>query len=460
MITLCKTEIDDKYITESFTFIPDNMRFRDEQAYASSRKFLKDLGLKGDYVGWSELKILSPEKLNLLFKKAKEEGFRLRGTYHLALKGEYESEWYELEGFPVPWSLDIDERENYTHEGKTYYLSSIRAFAMPKNATVTTRTLCDFACFREDVVKAIEEEGFSGVDFLWIPDIGKFKAPQFYSAFPKVLLPYCFENIYDCLDFDIKAADFKNLSQSAFIIAKSCNALTLDLPLAVEKSMLPDSDFAGIYSPLTQHHRLLIRKNCRDFLIEKGFLKAEHFEPVIVINEPITEQQAKPLLLIKSGKFKPVPQQIKDEIEEKYKKHLKKTKPERAATEKLALQNLRMAKKDNAEFFGKRASEKVLALAPDERLIPYYKVANGGVLSDEYSFYSINEAIEETNAFFAAQALENTDIIPEKAIVFGGTADGEKVILLPDGKVVRYQQGEIGFAFNWDNLPCFFMETT
>lgn len=460
MITICKTEIDEKHINENFLFNTDSMRFRDEELYACSRNFLKNLGLKGDYVGWCELKKLSPDFLKELFLKAKEEKLRVRGIYKLTLTPEFESEWYELEGVPVPRSLDIDERENYTHEGKTYYLSSIRAFAMPKNVAATTRTLCDFACFREDTVNALQENGFSGAEFIWIPDIGKFKAPhQYYSAFPKTLLPYCYENIYDCLDYDIKSADFKNLSESAYIIAKNCNALTLDLPLAVERKLLPDCDFAGIYSPLTQHHRLLVRKNCRDFLIKKGFLKPEHFESVIVIEDSVSENNAKPLLLIKSGNFKPIPQKIKNEIEEKYKKHLKKEKPLRVASEKLALQSLRLAKKDNAEYFGKRASVKLLQNVTDERLIPYYKVANGGVISDEYTFYSIEETAKETAEFHKIQALENTDIIPQNAVVFGTAADGEKIILLPDGKVVRYQQGETGFNFTWDNLPCFFTET-
>ncbi len=459
MITLCKKQIEEKYIKEKFIFIPDSMRFRDEDCYAASRRFLKELGLKGDSVGWSEIDNPSAEQLETLFAKAKTEKMRIRGTYELTLGPEYESEWYEIEGVPLSWASQPTERENYEDGEKTFYLCNIRGYAMPRNIAVTDRTLCDFSCFREDVMKAVCEKGFSGIEFLWIPDVGRFEAAQYYEAFPKVMIPWCFENIYDRLDNDIKAKDFDLLTESSRVIAKNCNALTFSLPLAVERSLLPDCDFAGIYSALTRHHRLLARKRCRDFLIEEGFLKPEHFVPIIV-SDNITVQQAKPLIRMESGKFTPVTQKVKDEIEAKYKKHCKKVKPKRVATEKTALQILRNAKKENGEYFGKRASEKVLNAALDERLIPYYKTANGGAISDEYTFFSVKEAVEETETFHKAQSLENTDIIPGNAVVFGCAADGEVIILLPEGKVVRYQQGELAFAFEWDNIECFFTEET
>lgn len=459
VITLCNKTIDEKYIKEKFTFIPDSMRFRDEELYSASRRFLKDLGLKGDYVGWSEIENPSPEQLELLFSKAKTEKMRIRGTYELTLGPEYESEWYEIEGMPLSWAAQPTERENYEDGEKTFYLCNIRGYAMPHNITVTSRTLCDFSCFREDVKKAVIENGFTGIEFLWIPDVGRFEARQYYEAFPKAMIPWCYENIYDRLDYDIKASDFELLSENSQIIAKNCNALTFSLPLAVERALLPDCDFAGIYSHLTHNHRLLTRKHCRDFLIEEGFLKPEHFIPVIIVDN-ITEKEAKPLLKIKSGIFTPVTQKVRDEIEAKYKKHCKKTKPKRITTEKIAVQKLRVAKKENGEYYGKRTSEKILKDVPDERLIPYYKIANGGVLSDEYTFFSVKEAQEETTDFWKEQELENTDIIPEKAVVFAGTADGEHIILFPDGKVVRYQRGERDFAFEWPAPEHFFEEVT
>ncbi len=457
MITLCKREIDDKYTAEKFTFITDSLRFRDEDAYAASRKFLKELGLKGDYVGWCELQNPTPEKLTEIFTKAKSEKFRIRGTYELSLSAEYESEWYELTGARVSAEM---ERDFYCEKTKKYLLCNIKAFTMPNNVTVSNGTLCDFSCFREDVVKATQEKGFSGIEFLWIPDIGRFEAKQFYNAFPKHLIPYCYENIYSTFDYDIKARDFNALSESSYIIAKNCTMLSLNLPLAVEKSLLPESDFAGIYSRLTQHHRLLVRKNCRDFLISQGFAKPEYFEPVIVLDDSIIPEDAKPLLLMKSGVFEPIPEDVKDAVKLKYKQHLKKVKPKRIATEKLALKALRNAKKENGDCFGKRAAEKILSGVIDERLTVYYKVANGGVISDEYTFLSVEETAKETDSFWADQVLENTEIIPENSVVFALAADGEVVLLLPDGKVARYQQGEISLSYEWPNLESFFTEET
>ena len=460
MITICKKDIDKKCIKEKFTFIPDNMAFRDEEAYSASRRFLKELGLKGDCVGWFELENPTSEKVSEIFSKAKKEKFRIRGEYELALTDEYESEWYEITGCRIPETLDVMDCETYCADDKKYYLCSIKAFAMPRTAKIIGNTRCDFSCFREDVVKAITEEDFIGAEFLWIPDKGRYKAEnQYYDVFPENLLPWCFENIYDASDYNIKSKDFEGLTEVSQIITKNCKALRFDLPLALERSLLPDSDFAGVYSRLTRNHRLLVKKHVRDFLIEKDYLKKDYFSPVLVV-ENISESEAKPLIKIESGKFSTIPQKIKDEIDNQYQKYLKKDKPERKATEKLALQALRIAKKENPELFGKRASEKILVKAIDERLIPYYKTANGGVISDEYRFYSVDESTKETADFWLHQNLENTDIIPEASVVVGQAMDGEYIILLPDGKVVRYEVGQYGFSYEWNNIESFFVEET
>lgn len=458
MLTLCIKQIDEKHINERFTFIPDNMRFRDEEAYSASRTFLKELGLKGDSVGWCEIENPTPEKVSEIFSKAKEEKFRIRGEYELSLSPDYESEWYEITGSRIPETLHVTDCEIYECDDKKFYLCSIKAFTMPRAAKIIGNTRCDFSCFREDVVKAVTEKGFSGVQFLWIPDKGRYKAEyQYYDVFPEKLLPWCYENIYDASDYDIKSKDFDNLTQVSRIITENYRALRLDLPLAVERSLLPDSDFAGIYSRLTHNHRLLVKKYVRDFLIEKDYLKKDYFSPVLVVDN-IAQSEAKPLVKIESGKLSPIPQEIKDEIDKQYKKHLRKDKPERKSTEKLALQALRIAKKENAELFGKRASEKLLVKAIDERLVPYYKTANGGVISDEYRFYSVDEAKENTAEFWTQQKTENTDIIPEGAVVIGQAMDGEYIILMSDGKVVRYEVGQWGFSYEWNNIESFFVE--
>lgn len=454
MITLCGKNFEQKHLKETFTFRADAPTAQDEVAYALSRKFLKELNLKGDSVGWCELLNPSYEQLCEIFTKAYAEKMHIWGNYELVFTPDFESEWYEITGTNV---LAEFERDFYLEEAELYLLCKVKAFTMPSNVTIADRTFCDFACFREDVVKALIENGFDSAEYLWIPDIGHFKAKQYYNVFPKHLIPYCYENIYSTIEFNINAEDFKSLGESVYTIAKNCSILDVSLPTAVEKSLLPDCDFAGIYSKLTQHHRLLVRKRCRDFLIKNNLAKPEFFEPIIVV-ENITQEKAKPLMYMESGRFTPIPQNIKDEIEQLYKKHCEKVKPKRVATEKTALQSLRNAKRENDEFFGKRASEKFLSDALDERLIPYYKVANGGVLSDEYTFLSIEEAKNKTADFWVIQNLENNDIIPEGSIIFGTAADGEVIILMPDGKVVRYQQGEISFSYEWNNIQSFFTE--
>ena len=142
---------------------------------------------------------------------------------------------------------------------------------------------------------------------------------------------------------------------------------------------------------------------------------------------------------------------------DEYLKHLKKEKPIRVATENIALKELRLAKREAPEYFSKRATEKVLQSVLDERLIPYYKVANGGAISDEYSLLSIDESIEETTEFHHLQT-EYNNLICSEAVVFAKAADGEYILLLPGGEVVRYQLHELQLTCTWPSLASFFLE--
>lgn len=458
MIYLCGKEIADEYYSEEFMFIIDNPRLHDEDEYNYARNFLKELNLKGDCVGWCTIKNPGYEIVKAIVDKAKSRKVKIRGYYTLTLSPYYESEWYDIKGYPVSSATDITDNHTYTDGKKDYYLGEIKAFAIPKNAAVTD--IGNFATFREDAVKALKENGFSGVDFLWFHDSGRFEAPNYFQAFPEVCTDNCYTagNVYFS-NPALSAKDFENFTDISKILFERCKNVYLNMPYAVDEDSLPDTDFVGIYPKHTINNRLLIRKRCRDFLIESGFAKPEYFEPVITVTNS-TAKSVKPLIKLETAEFKPIPQTIKEQINDEFEKHKRKKKPKRTATEKLALQVLRTAKKDNPDYYNKKAGVKALAELPDERLTPYCKVTDGGTLSDEYNFLSIKEINEETTEFWKYQALENTDIISVGAIVFAKTADGEYVLLLPDGKIVRYQQGELGFTFEWDNLHSFFVEVT
>ncbi|MBQ6932298.1 MAG: hypothetical protein IJN38_09240 [Clostridia bacterium] len=459
MIYLCEKEIADKYYSEEFMFIIDNPRLHDEDEYNYARNFLKELNLKGDYVGWCTIKNPSYEAVKAILDKAKSRKVKIRGYYTLTLSPYYESEWYNITGYPISSVTDITESRTYTDGENKYYLGEIKAFAIPKNAAVTDNIIGNFATFREDAVKALQKNGFSGVDLLWFHDSGRFEAPNYFQAFPEVCTDRCYTGEVYFRNSALSAKDFEKFTDISKILFERCKNVYLNLPFAVDADSLPDTDFVGIYPKHTINNRLLVRKRCRDFLIESGFAKPEYFEPVITVANP-TAKSVKPLIPLETAEFRPIPQTIKEQINDEFEKHKRKKKPKRTATEKLALQVLRSAKKDNPDYYNKKASAKALADIPDERLVPYCKVADGGVLSDEYTFLSIKEINEETKEFWKDQALENTDIIGENALVFAKAADGEYVLLLPDSKVVRYQQGELGFTFEWDHLPSFFVEVT
>ena len=449
LIKLCNTFIDEKYIVEKieFSLVPQDFYnadwdFEDERA----RRFAKELGFKPDSAGDCQNVTPTLDLINSIIEKAERENGKVGIGYNLSLSYDYDTEWYIAEGEPKGGYLECSEWD----EEK---IGELKAYAMPSNIRFTTVGCHMFTIFREDIVSAITDAGFKGVDFVWQRDIGRYKAKQYFAAYPQKMLPhfYCYR------DENLSKSDIADLPEHVMLIHNNNKEFACDLPLAVDKKTLPetDCDFVGI-STRDFCGTLLIRKNCRDFLIEKGLAKITDFEPVLVVDK-WDFLKARPYRKRKlENNYCAITEEQKELRYVEYLKHLKKEKPIRVATENIALKELRLAKREDPDSFGKRTSEKILQSVLDERLIPYYKVANGGSISDEYEFLSVSESIEENNDFYIDRSEDC--IIPKGAVVFGKAADGEYILLLPDGKVVRYQQDELQTAIEWPCLAAFFLE--
>jgi hypothetical protein len=140
-----------------------------------------------------------------------------------------------------------------------------------------------------------------------------------------------------------------------------------------------------------------------------------------------------------------------------------KNRPVRKPTEKDALKLLRKAKSERKENFGKKMKKELCeALAGGEYLYlaPYYAVANGGELSDEYRFLAYEESLADTAEFFAE--LEKEELMEEKpsGVVFAKCPDGDAVLLLKDGAVVRFNHEAPEVWEKWESLAEFFEDNT
>ncbi len=89
---------------------------------------------------------------------------------------------------------------------------------------------------------------------------------------------------------------------------------------------------------------------------------------------------------------------------------------------------------------------------------PYYLVANGGCLSDEYELLPYNQAISE-NAQFQEQ-LQSEELLAEKpaGVVIAKCPDGDYILLCKSGEVIRFSHEAPEVTEQWLNLAQFIVD--
>ena len=85
-------------------------------------------------------------------------------------------------------------------------------------------------------------------------------------------------------------------------------------------------------------------------------------------------------------------------------------------------------------------------------------MAGSGFLSDEYELLAYDKAMEKNAEFFAE--LEKEELLEEKpkGVVFAKCPDGDAVLLLASGEVVRFNHEAPEVWEKWESLAEFFEE--
>ena len=130
-------------------------------------------------------------------------------------------------------------------------------------------------------------------------------------------------------------------------------------------------------------------------------------------------------------------------------------------SEKDALKLLRISKKERKEDFKKafpKAKSDDIAGTSYAPVLPYYLIANGGYLSDEYELLTYDIATEETKLF--AKELLAEELLDAKpdGIVIAKCPDGDKILLCTDGKVIRFSHEQPVATEEWVSLAQFVVD--
>ena len=454
--------------TETLDWILDKhgAKLGDEAVYRETIDFVHSLGLKCDCVGWSKLDMASPRAEEILCAIecfCRENGWSARGMYTRTYTGE--SDWYEIvfADAKEDFSRYNDFREVPDGSGGTVKVRIVKAYHGTGSAPL--RCSLDALLVPERFRDVCLQAGWADVDFCWAQDKGKYDAHQYFHLYPRHAVQHMTESTFfhyyapGMPEYDPrKATRMRELGGSLPRLAEMFSDLMIALPRCYLAAELPAGGFSSAFMPPDSRfgsgrQQILVHRDTAAMLLRRKALQDSQLVPVPVLDaflpgyEPVvTARQEAPAAA------------VRDELLKAYEALKATLRPVRMVTEKEALKLLRAAKKARKEDFGKalpRAKAALLADMPWVPLVPYWLIAQSSYLSDEYELLSPDRAAEETAAFRDALAAE--ELLPDKpdGVVIAACADGDVVLLLRDGAVIRFSHEAPEALNSWPTLPQF-----
>ncbi len=430
---------------------------KDDSLYKDNIAFVHGLGLKCDCVGWARLTLTGNPRADEILDKieayCKANGRTARCCYERSFL-DVESDWYEL----LPTSFQIDTVCGYTDvpadNGRSISLCNIKAY-METSATIKKWSEIYVP---ERFYRACRTHNIPGIHFCWTKDGGRFQAEQYFSVWCDTQIPHL------GLASAIKTRKPSILEAAGGWlprIGKVFHDLQfVTYPPCFLSSDLPDGGFAYAKLPERKHHTreyiVLVHKDTLKLLLEEKAISSGAFRPALVVDTPTGEY------LLEDTIHQPHPTDawISQSFQD-YEKLMTKPRPQRKVTEKQALSRLRLQKRQRKEDFQKawpQINAEEVASSAWKILLPYYLVANGGFLSNEYELLSYETAREETEEFFAAMAAEELAENPPQGVVIGRCPDGDTILYCMDGTVARFSHEEPIVSQQWPTLPQFIAE--
>jgi hypothetical protein len=370
-------------------------------------------------------------------------------------KVELESDWYELVPNYFKDNTPCGRIETVTDDNRIVYTRAIRAF---HELTPSPKAWGDDLYVPERFRNYCIQNNLVDLDFCWAEDKGKYEAEQYFQVYGKRLVPQI------AVDYDLKKSDIQLISAAGGWLPEIANVFhelqQVNLQDCYLADDLPDNGIVYAYIPRTfstiGRHTILLHKDIVQSVLQQKILPSSAVRPAAVVKSlpggyslKQTQEIARPTSQFMTMMFV------------KYEKLKNTVRPIRMISEKDALKMLRLAKKERKEGFSKalpKAKRETLLNTDYAVLIPYYSVADGCFLSDEYEFLSSIKAMQETSEF--REFLSNEELLDDKpeGVVIGRCPDGDVILLCNNGKVVRFSHEEPVAVAQWPTLAQFFAD--
>lgn len=447
-----------KFIEElDWILDPVDQTLSDDEKYRRNIAFVHSLGLKCDCVGWSKLKLSDPradEILEAIAVFCKTNGWHARGCYARCYC-DYESDWYEL--MPIPFR-DATIYDAMHCEGEHKSEVAVRVLRAYHETKIAPKRWGVDVLVPERFRDACLCHHVPDVDFCWATDKGRYEAEQYFHMYGNDQIPYIAEvREVDVDDRESVNALGGSLPKIADIFYKLQQSDLQDCYLEAD---LPACLIAHAYTPSTfwycGKNRFLIHKRFAEILLQENAVPRSALRPAAVVKEipggytlRDTQRIDRPLPVYRAQSIVA------------YEKLKNTVRPARVMSEKEALRLLRATKGERKEEFQKAMPKTISAIVTKSSyapLVPYYSVADGGVLSNEYRLFSYDDARTENDAF--AEELRAEELVENlpQGVVFAICPDGDRILLCENGNVIRFSHEEPVAIAKWPSLAQFIVE--
>lgn len=444
-------------IKERLTWILDQKHKQfDEKEYQKNIDFVHSLGKKCDCVGWSILNMDEPDAefvLDEINAFCKKNGWTARGWYKRSYS-EITGDWFELKTSYFKDATICDKTVVPSDDGTELSVSIIRAYHELSRSPKEWLGICVSERFRNACMK----HNIEGIDFCWVQDKGKYDSEQWFYIYPHKQIAHI------ACDRGLKKTDVFKIEALGGALPKIASIFSelqhIELPDCYLAKDMPFGGIAYAYCPSTNSYcgrnKILIHKDTAQILISEKALSQTDLNPVCILGTC-----PKGYTLDKTQNIpKPTEAYIKQSLIS-YEKIKSENRPVRSISEKDALKVFRKAKSECKEDFQKRMGKKLAESITETEfklLLPYYQIANGGFISDEYELLSYEKSLVSTKEFF--DELKKEELLTEmpKGKVFSICADGDVVLVTEQGTVLRFGHEAPEIINDWQTLAQFFFD--
>ncbi len=466
-----KYSAHEEYLKHLFAF--QNERYR------QNIEFVHSLGLKCDCVGWCYLDFEQHDIGGLLDKIeafCQKENWLARGHYSCSYD-EFETDWFEI------CAPSIDKIGD---GGIPYAIYAYQNRNKPFLLGWSMRVPC---LVSERFIEVCKKNNIEGINFCWAKDVGRYESTQYafmyvenkiktiacdkgleysdaYSECPDDKGGIVYKHTYKYKRHDRNSeicGRLQKIGQHLPRISDVFYDLDVHLPNYYYAEELPERGFAFIQGKNGTEERdvLLIHKKTAEIFLREKMLDAKMLRPALVYDKEIPAGYQETVFEDYERVTSYYDAELAVEMEKEYLRIKSTKRPQRKITTNMALKALREAKRENKEDFGKRMRKEVAEFLRNTEfaeLVPYYLVADGGILSDEYRFLDYESAKKYTAIFESEMKKEELYEGP-KGIAFCSCADGDNVVLLQNGSVCRISHEGPEVLEEWSTIAEFIYES-